>query len=118
MPTIARFMDIKIPEKNAYEVDGIPFIGDLSVISPKAQFNSGKIQLQWQAVDKSGSVKIWLSTTNQFKSGIKDNYQLVDEIPVSQQKVIIDVSKQPSDFYKIVVEAPHNFLNRWIVLKR
>ncbi len=115
MPTIARFMDITIPRENLLEVDGVPFIGKISAISPKAQYQNNKIQLQWQATGKEGKMKIWLSTANQFKTGGKDDYKLIAEVPASEQQATINVGNKTSDFYKIVLEAPHNYLNRWIV---
>ena len=62
--------------------------------------------------------KIWLATTNNFKTGGKDDYKLVAEVPVANGKARVDVKQLPSDFYKIVIEAPYNFLNRWIVVRK
>ena len=33
-------------------------------------------------------------------------------------KATINVKQMPSDFYKIVIETPYNFLNRWIIIKK
>lgn len=118
MPTIARFMNITLPREQQMEVDGVPLIGNLSAILPKAQYENGKINIQWQAVDNKGNMKIWLATTNDVKTGGKDDYQLMTTVPVRQQQVTIDVNNRPSGFYKIVLEAPHNMLNRWIVLDK
>ena len=114
MPTIARFMNISVPGNQLMEIDGVPFIEKVSALLPQAQYQNGKIQIQWKAEDNKGNMKIWLCTSNDFAIGGKDNYQLVTEIPVSREQALIDVSDQPSDFYKIVLEAPHNLLNRWI----
>ena len=65
---------------------------------------------------KKGKAKIWLATTNNFETGGKDNYQLIKQVAVNAEKATIDVSKLPSQFYKIVLEMPYNTLNRWIVL--
>lgn len=114
MPSIAKYLDIKIPRDNWMEVDGIPLTGKLSASTPYAVLQDGKLKVTWKAVSQKGKAKIWLSTTNYFKEGRKDEYTLVATVPLKKQEAIIDVSKTPSDFYKIVIETPNNILNRWV----
>ncbi len=71
--------------------------------------------LTGNALEKKGNAKIWLSNTNNFKTGGKDTYTLVATVPLSKQEAIINVNK--ASFYKIVIETPGNFLNRWIILE-
>jgi hypothetical protein len=115
MPSIASFMNINIPKKNAMEIDGTSFIGNINAVNPSAKLADKKITVEWKAVEIKGNAKIWLTTTNNIKTGGKDNYALMAEVPVSKGEAIIDVSKMPSSFYKIVVETPTGFLNRWII---
>jgi hypothetical protein len=68
----------------------------------------------WKAVEKEGMVKVWLTTTNHFQKGGRDLYYLMDEVPAGTEKTDLDVSKIPSKLYKIVLEARHNNLNRWV----
>lgn len=117
MPAIATFMQVGIPGENIMEVDGTSFIGTISANEPTAKLENGKITINWNAVIKKGNVKIWLTTTNNFKTGGKDDYKMVAEVPVKSEQAIIDVSNMPSAFYKIVIETPTNILNRWIVVK-
>lgn len=116
MPTIARFMGLTIPVDAAREVDGVPLVGPLSCTDLRAEYSNGRINLEWKAKEKTGDVKIWLATTNHFKTGGKDNYTRVRQVALRDQKASIDVTKLPSQFYKIVVEAKHNNLGRWIIL--
>lgn len=116
MPTMARFLKIKIPLEQEREVDGVPLIGPLSALSPQARIENGKIKVAWKAVKKRGRMKIWLSTTNNFKTGGEDDYRLVAQVPVKQEGATIDIGQHPS-FAKIAFEAPGNFLNRWIVVE-
>jgi hypothetical protein len=44
--------------------------------------------------------------------------KFITEVPVTDGKARIDVKQFPSDFYKVVLEAPYNFLNRWIIVKK
>jgi Type I phosphodiesterase / nucleotide pyrophosphatase len=117
MPSLASFLNIHIPKEQMMEVDGISLTGKLSASDLKATYNDGSIKLQWKAQQKSGTAKIWLATTNNFKLGGKDQYVMVHQVPVLNGKAVIDVTKYPSDFYKIVLEMPYNFLNKWVIIK-
>ncbi|RRA97578.1 alkaline phosphatase family protein [Larkinella rosea] len=117
MPTLARHLDVTIPKEQAFEIDGIPLTGKLSITHPTAKKEAGKIALSWKAADAEGTVKVWLSTTNHFETGQRDRYLLMDELPVNAEKAVIDVSKLPTGFYKIVLQGRYNSLNRWIVEK-
>ena len=115
MPSLASFLDIRIPQKQRFEVDGIPLTGKLSAISPSAVLKNNKVQLNWKTLDPAGNVKIWVSTTNNFKSGGIDKYKLMATVPVKDGSAVIDIRTSPSDFYKVVFDFPHNLLNRWIL---
>jgi predicted AlkP superfamily pyrophosphatase or phosphodiesterase len=116
MPTIARFMNVNLHADVAREVDGTPLIGPVSVVNATVNYIQGKIDVSWTALEDKGKVKIWLATTNNFKTGGKDDYKLLAGVPVNDCHALIDVKNFPSTFYKIVLEAPYNVLNRWIVL--
>ncbi len=115
-PTVARFMELNIPREQAMEIDGVPLIGAVSLANPTAKLKKNKIQLSWEAMEKEGNLKVWLSTTNHFKEGRKDEYTLIGEVPLKKEKYSFDVSDTPSSFYKIVLEGPHNFVNQWVVV--
>ena len=115
MPTIARFMGINIPPTIAKEVDGIPLTGKLSLANLSVVYKNEKATIRWNAREKTGKVKIWVATTNNFKTGGKDEYYLLKEVPLGLQQAVIDLKKFPSTFYKIVVEAKNNSLGRWII---
>jgi predicted AlkP superfamily pyrophosphatase or phosphodiesterase len=115
MPTIARHMDVRFPKEQAFEVDGVSLTGKISILDPVVKKENGKINVSWKAVTKEGNVKVWLSTTNHFEEGGRDLYYLMDEIPAGNERAILDISKLPAGFYKIVLEAKYNNLNRWIV---
>lgn len=115
MPTIARHMRVTIPKEQAFEVDGVPLTGPLSLIKPVVRKTDTQIEVSWLPVGPEGNVKIWLTTTNLFEEGKQDLYRLMAEVRVTAGKATIDVSKLPSKFYKIVLEGRHNTMNRWIV---
>ncbi|QCR22260.1 alkaline phosphatase family protein [Pontibacter sp. SGAir0037] len=118
MPSIARFMDVQLPRETQMEIDGTPFIGKISLIQPAATLDKGMLQLNWKALEKQGKVKVWVSTTNHFKTGGKDFYKLIKTVSLKDEKASIALADLPSDYYKIVLEAPHNMANKWVVLKQ
>jgi hypothetical protein len=117
MPSIARFMNIKLPKTVKDEIDGTPLIGDVSIAQVEANFVHGSIDLNWKALKSEGMLKVYLTSTNNFKTGGKDEYVFLGEVSVAQKHAFFNIEKYPSDFYKIVLEAPHNTVNKWIILK-
>ncbi|HAK78831.1 MAG TPA: nucleotide pyrophosphatase [Runella sp.] len=115
MPTMAKHLQINIPKEQAFEVDGTPLTGKLSLIDMSVKKESSAIHVTWKAVEKKEKVKVWVTTTNHFEEGGHDLYLLMDEVPIENERVVIDVSKLPSKLYKIVVEAKFNLQNKWVV---
>jgi predicted AlkP superfamily pyrophosphatase or phosphodiesterase len=114
MPTIARHLGISIPKEYLQEIDGIPLTGKVSVADPHIRLDNNKLDIRWKAIEKEGSIKIWLTTTNNFKTGGKDEYKLLAEVPAAQQSAAFSLGSAPSPFYKIVLEGQYNTVNRWI----
>jgi hypothetical protein len=106
MPSIAKFLQIKIPKAQLMEIDGISLTGKLSASQPEALLDKDKINIKWKVQSTEGMAKIWLTTTNHFKSGGKDEFQMVKEVPVANGKASIDVKNFPSDFYKLSIKCP------------
>ena len=117
MPSISSFLGVNIPKDKLMEVDGVSLTGKISATDAKADLTNGVIEVKWNVINKEGKAKIWMATTNNFKTGGKDEYKLMTEAPAANGLAKIDVKDIPSDFYKIVIELPYNFLNRWIVKK-
>ena len=105
MPTIARFLNIIIPRENLMEIDGVPFTGKISITQPTASYQNGKIEISWQTVELKGKVKIWVATTDNFKTGGKDDYTLLKEVKLKERKKTTIMVQFPAEFYKIVLEA-------------
>jgi hypothetical protein len=118
LPSMASFLKVKIPRNQLFELDGVPVIGKISATNLQATLSKDVISLKWKVADKQGKAKIWMATTNNFKTGGKDNYMLMKEVPVVNGAASINVKNHPSAFYKIVLEMPYNVLNRWIVIEK
>lgn len=120
LPTIARFLKVKLSSDRQRELDGVALIGKVSLTQPAATQTAGKISLSWLPAEKDGKVKVWLSSTNHYKqTGATDKYRLVGVVPVKDGKFTIDLDPEASsDFYKIVLEGKYNTVNRWISLNK
>lgn len=116
MPSIANYLNVKLPAGVYKEVDGIPFIGSVSAVELKTIYTQNRIDISWQALQKTGKVKVWVTTTNNFKTGGADEYHLLGEADLGQEHFLADVKQYPSSFYKVVLEAPSNTLNKWLKL--
>jgi hypothetical protein len=115
MPTMVRHLGISIPKDQAFEIDGVPFTGKVSIHSMGLKKEGNELKVSWKAATKEGTVKVWLTTTNQFKEGGRDRYLLIDQVNVSQEGTTFDISKLPSTFYKVVIEGTYNTVNKWVV---
>ena len=118
MPSIAEFLKIDIPKERKMEIDGVPLTGKISATDAKASLANGVIEVKWKAINKEGTAKIWMTTTNNFKTGGRDDYKLTVEVPVASGSAQIDVKNLSSDLYKIAIEMPYNYLNTWVVIKK
>jgi hypothetical protein len=116
MPSIMRFMNIEIPLSTRDEVDGVPFIGKISLTNLKAKRNGTQVELTWDVIDSAGDAEIMVSTTNNFKEGGKDKYTRAGKVAVKNGKFTFPV-KGNQPFLKILVKAPDNSANVWSVEK-
>jgi predicted AlkP superfamily pyrophosphatase or phosphodiesterase len=116
MPGIANFLDIQIPMDVKREIDGVPFAGPVSISDAFVKYDSAshRATISWKALQSSGRVKIWVSTTNNKKTGGTDEYKLLKEVKLNDEKWTINLGSMPSPFYKFVLEAEHNSINYWI----
>jgi hypothetical protein len=116
-PSINSFLNVKLPEAQQREVDGISLIGAVSVAEPTANYVQGSLDISWKAMDDKGNVKIWVAADNAYKEGKPDEYKLLATVPVNNGHVLVDVKNTPSKFYKVVIEGLNNTVNRWVVLE-
>ncbi len=120
LPTIARFLDVKLSSDRQRELDGVPLIGKVSLTRLTAAKVADKINLTWLPAEREGKVKVWLSATNNYRhTGKTDTYRLMGEVPVKEGKFNIDLGLQEaSDFYKIALEGEYNTVNQWVLTKK
>jgi hypothetical protein len=115
LPSVCNHLGIKVPEEVRNELDGTPFLGPLDFTDLKARKEGNKIVVEWKNFAKDDrKVELYLSATNRFKKGDKDDYIKVGEVPVRQQRFPVSIASD-SDFFKIVVKTPSQAANVWVV---
>lgn len=118
LPSVARHMNLQIPKNQRYELDGVAFVGGVSIADPNARIIDNKLRVEWTPFELKGDVNILVSTTNLFETSDKaDVYQSLGTFDISKGRAEISLTKEllESKFLKIVIEAEKNTLNRWIV---
>ncbi len=116
-PSVATHLGLVIPKSNALELDGSPFIGAVDAADFKAELSGENFQLSWKVYSKGKTGRVWVSTTNNFKTGGLDNYWQMGEVNLDSGEVTLPAKGIRSDILKIVLETPSGYLNYWIVEK-
>ena len=116
LPTIARFLRLPLPPATQRELDGVPLIGPVSVAAPRVAATGDSLAISWVALAaKPEKVKVWATTTNNFKTGGPDDYVLLGTVPLARQRLAVGRAAFPAPFYKIVLEGAHNMVNTWLM---
>jgi predicted AlkP superfamily pyrophosphatase or phosphodiesterase len=116
MPTIARFMNLDIPQEQGLELDGVPLIDPISLSQADLLETETEIILTWKPMEAEGKVEIRMSGENKFKTmGQPDSYVLLGEAEVSSGEFRIQKNQVPGDWAKFVLKGKHNSLNLWKV---
>lgn len=114
MPSLARYLDIDIPDSVAREVDGVPLIGAVSLTNPRTQIQGDQLLITWTALSRKGKVKIYVANSNNVKTGGTDQYRLLKKQKLKKEQAGIPLAELPDGFYKIVLEGKNNQVNRWL----
>mgnify|MGYP003650560496 CR=1 FL=1 len=115
LPSMANHLGLSIPKKIRMELDGTPFIGPVDASNLKAELRNGEISMTWKSLSKGQKGRIWISTTNNFKTGGLDNYWLVGEVNLDVKQKAFPLKGTQSGIFKVVLETPSGYLNYWLV---
>lgn len=113
-PSIAKFLKLQVSKDLAMEIDGVSFIGEVSASNLKAKLEDKKLTLSWNSLSSGEKGKVWISQTDNFKTGGKDQFQELGEVELDLGKAKFPIENIESDFLKIVLETPNGFLNYWV----
>ncbi|MBC6611340.1 alkaline phosphatase family protein [Hymenobacter sp. BT507] len=119
LPTVARYLQLSLPQATQRELDGVPLLGPVSLAGPQVQATGDSLRITWQALGpKTEKVKVWLTPTNNFQTGEQDAYTLLGTAPLERQSLLVSRKQYPGEFYKIVLEGKHNTVNRWLTSEK
>lgn len=116
LPTITDFMSLKVPETFQEEIDGIDLLKNRTAYQLKASLTSEKmLEVTWKTTSPSKELaEVYMTDTNNFKTGGKDLYQLLGQVNLSSGKFTSKQKINNSNIYKIVLKTKEGFLNTWI----
>ena len=114
-PSICRYIGFEIPQAVRWEQDGIPFIGKTDIYDLQTVPYDNTVELSWKSYTENVPVTVYAATDNKFKEGGKDEWIKLADLPGGVDTYTVDLQNLPaSKFYKFVVQAPGNHLNRWL----
>ncbi|HEX8039411.1 MAG TPA: alkaline phosphatase family protein, partial [Chryseosolibacter sp.] len=116
MPSLCNHLGIPVPGDIKKEIDGVPFIGEADFSDLKAERRDGTIALRWNDLGAAEGAKaeVFVSETNNFRQGGKDDYERVGEVAISEEGYVFDAAGK-SGYLKILLAGPHHDLNTWVV---
>lgn len=116
LPTIARFLEIDLPENALKEIDGVSLIGDISLVNANVEIQNEQIKLTWKALQKSGKVTISYASTDNFgETGNVDNYSKIAEIDLSAAEFRFPIAELPSGKLKFWIQGKRNGVGVWLI---
>lgn len=117
-PTICRYMDFRVPRDVLWEQDGMSFIGNVDIYDFRIMPYDNSAVLSWKSYSREVPVpvSIYVACDNKFSQGGKDEWTKLADVPSTDGTYTVDLSGLPeSKFYKFVLKAPSNHLNRWLL---
>lgn len=114
-PSISRYLGMTVPDNVLWEQDGISFIGKTDIYDLQTLPYDNAVALSWKYCAGEVPVTVYAATDNKYKEGGKDEWIKVAEVPAGTTGFNVNLGNLPvSKFYKFVVQAPGNHLNRWV----
>ena len=113
-PSICKWMGFDVPRDIEWEQDGTSFYGTTDIMEMEVEPYGTSVKLTWECLEKDARVTVWGTTTNNFKTGGKEEWTKLGEVAASEENFMVDLGALPkSSFYKFVLETPNGSLNRW-----
>ncbi len=114
-PTIARHMGISITDSIAFELDGVPLLGAVSIAEPRAAIRDGQVHLSWKALEKKGKVSIWAAMEDRYRAGGRDRYQKLGTVLVDKESFVLPLLPVAGKYMKVVMKGKRNMVGRWVI---
>lgn len=73
------------------------------------------IILSWECLNPDAEVAVYAAAENRYREGGKDEWVKLATVKASDRSFRVEGKRLPqSKFYKFVLAAPNNHLNRWV----
>lgn len=109
-------MGFEIPRDQAFEKDGVSFYGKADIGELTTHPYDNVVELRWNCGRSGDDAVVYISTTNNFKTGGRDEWIEVGRVKARDGAFTVDLDKYPkSRFYKFAVATPNTVLNRWLM---
>lgn len=114
LPSVANYLNFKIPETVKRELDGTPFIGPVSVSNAQMITSGDSLTLSWDSFEPEEELNILISYGNSAKIGKADVYQTIGKVKSSMKQFNCKINGlSKAGFYKILIEGNYNDANVW-----
>lgn len=116
LPTIADFMNIKIPEETTYEIDGVSLFKKVDAFNLEGICINKTLYLKWLTEhENSEKASIYVSYTNNKKQGGTDSYRLIGNTTTNKKEFMTKI-KPPknTEYIKVVLKTQNTTTNTWI----
>lgn len=112
LPTMTDFLTIETPMDVKRELDGVSLINPVDVLNLRAQKKGRNLLVSWENLSE-GKGELYISNSNNFNTGGKDQYELLGSFFLEKERAVIPLRKIPNGFFKLVLETPNTVLNTW-----
>lgn len=114
LPSMVDFLGLEVPLDIRREWDGVSFLSPVDMTGLRAKREGRNLILSWKPLGK-GKGSLYVSGTNNFKTGGSDNYQRLQKVDLGKGRLEIPWNKLPKGFFKLVLESPSTMLNTWVI---
>jgi predicted AlkP superfamily pyrophosphatase or phosphodiesterase len=119
-PSILHHLGITPPESIRNEMDGISFLGNISLDQFRVELQGKTLKLSWHPFASNEEAQVLLATTNNYKTGGQDQYQEIVRIAFWSGYFETELTEEQlaaferSGFMKVLIKTPSNRANYWI----
>lgn len=112
-PTLARHLQVRLPDAVSYEMDGVPLVGTLSVTQPAASVSGDSLYLQWKTLNPSETLSVWYAPEDAVRKGGKDAYRLLTKVKAAKERLVLPLSEM-KPYGKLVIAGKYNTVDCWV----
>ena len=115
LPSMIRFFNLVVSERQERELDGVPLIGPLSLSDLTLKERDMDQVLTWTPGIQSEPLSVYWSPTDHFREGDQDEYFFLGEVPSDAKQYALPPEFGKKDFFKVLVVGKYNSANTWRV---